>query len=88
MTFDFETVMTVSDVARSLGWSYTGVRQAWKSGRIAPAALTVGGAPLFRTDEVERFRQVVVFAGRCGIGPASETRPVLDVSKCALRERS
>jgi DNA-binding transcriptional MerR regulator len=49
--------MAVSEVARSLGMSASGVRWAAERGDLAVAARTPGGMRLFSESDVEVYRQ-------------------------------
>lgn len=49
--------MAVSEVARALGMSASGVRWAAERGELAVAARTSGGIRLFTEADIEAYRQ-------------------------------
>jgi len=55
-TVDRPTLLEMSDVARRLGMSYSGLYMILKAGKLEPTYVTPRGLRLFEPDKIETFR--------------------------------
>jgi len=53
---DRPTLLEMSDVARRLGMSYSGLYMILKAGKLEPAYVTPRGLRLFEPEKIESFR--------------------------------